>query len=143
MSLYNAMRGVNPATFFMLPMLGKHSDEYPRFRDCFVDGETDPDNPVIKVYTRTGGGNRGEYQQENAEMQTSPHYIGDEDDEGDGTYAYWNFEVPGEWRNDFDSMIGGNYDHVSVAYVNQMIKVFPKLEDKFREIFKDNLTVSS
>ncbi len=34
MSLYNMINGVNPATFFILPMLGKHPDEYPRFRDC-------------------------------------------------------------------------------------------------------------
>jgi hypothetical protein len=37
MSLYNMMNGANPATFFILPMLGeKHPEQYPRFRDCFV-----------------------------------------------------------------------------------------------------------
>ena len=37
MSLYNMLHGVNPSTFFILPMLGeKHPDEYPRFRDCFI-----------------------------------------------------------------------------------------------------------
>lgn len=30
------INGVNQATFYILPMLGKHPDEYPRFRDCFT-----------------------------------------------------------------------------------------------------------
>jgi len=77
------IEGVNPAAFFILPMLGKHADDYPRFRDCFVqkrkfklnkDGlplmsidedspkwfdnefKSDPE-PVICVFTRMGGGN--------------------------------------------------------------------------------------
>lgn len=37
MSLYNMLNGVNPCTFLILPMLGKHPDEYPRFRDCFIE----------------------------------------------------------------------------------------------------------
>ena len=36
------MNGVNPATFFILPMLGKHPDEFPRFRDCWA-GRTSTD----------------------------------------------------------------------------------------------------
>jgi hypothetical protein len=30
MSLYNMVHGTTQATFFVLPMLGKHPDEYPR-----------------------------------------------------------------------------------------------------------------
>lgn len=40
MSLYNMVNGMNQATFFVLPMLGRHPDEYPRFRDCFA-GKTE------------------------------------------------------------------------------------------------------
>lgn len=76
MSMYNIFHGANPATFFILPMLGKHPDEYPRFRDCFVerrkftideesglpmmdvkDGGGEAEQ-VICVFTRMGGGNR-------------------------------------------------------------------------------------
>jgi len=82
MSLYNLIEGVNPAAFLILPMLGKHADDYPRFRDCFVqkrkfvlskeglpymtmdeenpkwfENEREPE-PVICVLTRMGGGNR-------------------------------------------------------------------------------------
>lgn len=49
------LHGVNPATFLILPMLGKHPDEYPRFRDCFI---TEDDH--ILILTRVGGPNRDE-----------------------------------------------------------------------------------
>ena len=48
------INGVNPATFLFLPMLGKHPDEYPRFRDCFIS----EDETQKIVFTRVGGGNR-------------------------------------------------------------------------------------
>lgn len=54
MSLYNMINGVNLSAFIFLPMLGKHPNEYPRFRDCFL-GE---DENSIVVFTRVGGGNR-------------------------------------------------------------------------------------
>ena len=67
------INGVQPATFFLLPMLGKHPDEYPRFRDCFVgkqhtDGEKDQfgipkqkhgNEELISVYTRVDRENVG------------------------------------------------------------------------------------
>lgn len=42
------INGVNPATFYILPMLGNHPDWYPRFRDCWVE------NGQIAVLTRVG-----------------------------------------------------------------------------------------
>ena len=45
MSLYNMINGVQPAAFFVLPMLGKHPDEYPRFRDCFI-GKVNSDEEI-------------------------------------------------------------------------------------------------
>lgn len=50
--LYNVIFGYNPACIVILPMLGRKEDEYPRFRDCFVeDGK-------IAIYTRVGGNSR-------------------------------------------------------------------------------------
>jgi len=47
------MNGVNPCVFFILPMLGKHPEEYPRFRDCFVVDEEHPEyDNCIHIYTR-------------------------------------------------------------------------------------------
>lgn len=129
MSLYNLINGVNPATFFFLPMLGKHPDEYPRFRDCFV-GEDD--NSII-VYTRVGGNNRncgfGE-----EELYKHPNFVKTYDDDFDSTYGYYVFSIPDEWRDDFKALLSNT--KVSDAYLEQMCKVFPKLEDKFRSIFK-------
>ena len=73
MSLYNMINGVQLPTFFVFPLLGKHAEEYPRFRDCFFgkmqqdfdDLDTfgipklkHGDEDLISVYTLFGGGNR-------------------------------------------------------------------------------------
>lgn len=80
MSLYNMICGVNPAAFFILPMLGKHPDEYPRFRDCFVSD----DETSIEVLTRVGGGNRG-YGEE--ELMKHPNFLRTYDWDEDNTYG--------------------------------------------------------
>ena len=36
MSMYNMVKGFNPACVLILPMLSRKSEDYPRFRDCFV-----------------------------------------------------------------------------------------------------------
>ena len=123
------INGVNPATFFILPMLGeKHPDNYPRFRDCFVD------NNEIHVYTRVGGGNRncgfGE-----EELQQHPNYLRDFDDEYDSTYATYVFSIPDEFKNDFDLITSGKIKEISEAYKKRLYKVYPKLKDTFDKIF--------
>lgn len=127
MSLYNMMFGVNPATFIILPMLGRHPDEYPRFRDCFVN-----EDKQILVYTRVGGGNRncgfGE-----EELYKDPNFVKTYDDDFDSTYGYYVFNVPEEWKDDFDRLLKG--EKPSARYLDQMCKVYPKLEEKFRKQF--------
>jgi hypothetical protein len=153
MSLYNLINGANPATFFILPMLGKHPDEYPRFRDCFAgranNSDTEMDQfgiplkknnvteKVITIYTRTGGGNRESYLEQNNEMQNMPEYLEDYDDDFDSTFAYWIFKVPEKWIPDFDLVINGKLNDTSAEYKNTLKTVYPKLADKFDSIFKD------
>ena len=133
MSLYNMMNGVNQATFFILPMLGeKHPDEYPRFRDCFVDEQDG--QKVICVYTRVGGGNRGCGFGEN-ELYAHPNFLTTEDDDFDSTYASYYFSVPEEFKPDFDLILEGKLGDISSAYKKRLYNTFPKANDKLDTIF--------
>lgn len=129
MSLYNMLNGVNPATFFFLPFLGeKHPDQYPRFRDCSIEGDE------IHVYTRVGGGNRGcGFGEE--ELMEHPNYLRDFDDDYDSTYATYVFSVPDEWKPDFNLVVEGNISQASDEYKERIMKIYPKLKDKFEKLF--------
>lgn len=147
MSLYNVMNKVNPATFFILPMLAeKHAEDYPRFRDCFVqktgfkliDGMPvmqpqikDEKNEKIYVFTRTGGGNRSSFKEEIKEMQGHPNYITDYDDPFDNTYAMFEFSVPEEFKADYDRMVTEGPEKVSKTLQKRIRKVYPKLSETF------------
>lgn len=133
--MMNQMAGrpaVNPTTFYILPMLGKHPDEYPRFRDCYLDQGGDN----IQVLTRTGGGNRESYVEENEVITKMPTYVSDEDCDWDCTYAEWTFTVPEEWKEDFLVITHQKEGHVSEVYLKQVAKVYPKIADKLIEQLK-------
>lgn len=121
------MYGVNPAAFLVLPMLGRHASEYPRFRDCFLNEEKQ-----IVVLTRVGGNNRNCGYGEEV-LYKDPNFVKTYDDEFDSTYGYYVFNVPKEWKDDFDKLLNG--EKPSARYLDQMCKVYPKLEEKFRELF--------
>ena len=151
MSLYNMINGVNPATFFILPMLGeKHPDNYPRFRDCFIgelsnsnendhfgipQKELDTSKKVISVYTRVGGGNREYYAKEINELRSHPDYIKDYDDDFDSTFATFQFSIPKEFENDYDLIVDGRISEMSDAYKQRLYNTFPKLKEIYDEIF--------
>lgn len=134
MSFYNMINGANPATFFVLPMLGeKHPDEYPRFRDCFVN--TENGKPEIHLYTRVGGGNRNEgYGEE--ELYKHPNFLSTFDDDFDSTYATYTFSVPEQWQKDFDLITSGKIKEISSEYKDRLYKVFPKLKETFDKLFE-------
>lgn len=131
MSLYNLINGVNQSTFFILPMLGKHPDEYPRFRDCFVD----IDDKTINIYTRVGGGNRESHKDEIEELRKNQNYIRDYDDNFDNTFATFVFSIPEKWKIDFDKLINNKGNEISDEYKQELKRVFPKLAEKFDTIF--------
>ncbi len=120
------LNGVNPSTFLILPMLGKHPNEYPRFRDCFIE------EGQIVVLTRVGGNNRdcgfGEEQ-----LYSHPNFVKTYDDDFDNTYGYYVFNVPDEWKDDFNKIVNG--EKPSERYLEQMCKIFPKLEDDFKKLW--------
>ena len=144
MSMYNMINGNNPAVTILLPMLGKHYNEYPRFRDCWVNarewkladngmpyvGDKEDYNGEAKlyVYTRVGGGNRDDYEDEIEELRSMPTYIEDYDDAFDSTYATFVFGVPDEWKDDFYKLLEG--EQPSEAYVRHVASVLPELYEK-------------
>ena len=136
MSIYHMMHGIKPSTFFILPMLGKHPDEYPRFRDCFTADEEHPQfDDFIHIYTRVGGGNREDYQDEIDKMRAMPGYITDFDDSFDCTYATFVFAIPEQFVEDYPKIFSGRIQETSPEYQAILRKVYPKLESKFDEIF--------
>ena len=96
MSLYNLLFGKNPMTAVLLATIGLKENDIERFRDVFVDDESD--ELRIIVHTRTGGGNRDDYP--NEMLRLSPGFIRSEDDDGDCTYANDYFSVPAEFADD-------------------------------------------
>ena len=126
------INGFNPACVFIMPMLGRKQDEYPRFRDCFVTEEHN-----IAIYTRVGGGNRDcGYGEE--KLYEDENFLTTYDDEYDCTYGTYEFKVPDKWKEDFDKIMVGNFSEVSTEYINYLKEFYPKLAEQgiFDEIFK-------
>lgn len=147
MSLYNMMNGVQPETFIFLPMLGKHPDQYPRFRDCVIGRMVNSDKndqfgiPVkrkeftkgkreISVYTRVGGENRESYEKEIQELRNTPGYVTDYDDDFDTTFATFVFEVPKKWEKDYDTIRQEGLMAASEEYKREVERVYPRLRTK-------------
>ena len=120
MSLYNMLFGVNQYSHILLEILGLSMNDIPRFRDCFLEGDN------IVVHTRTGGGNRDYYENEetcrenyplyfvkeeeiptgpwNDDMRSNPFYLHDEDGDYDSTYANFYFRFPDEYAEDLKAL---------------------------------------
>lgn len=106
MSMYNMLFGVNEKSEFLLKCLGLTKNDIPRFRDCFIF------NNSICIYTRTGGGNREEYEDENNNLCCHPNYINDEDDEMDCTYANFFFSFPDDFKDDLKALSENDKSHI-------------------------------
>ena len=134
MSMYNMLNGFNPACVFIMPMLGRKQEEWPRFRECFL---TEDNN--IAIYTRVGGGNRNcGYNEE--KLYEDENFIRTYDDEYDTTYGTYEFRVPEKWKADFDTILSGDMSKVSDEYIAYLKEFFPLLNEKgfFDNIFKKN-----
>ena len=94
--LYNVIFGdgqeAQRASILVKTILNLDQQDVGRFRDCWleqVDGDL-----RIAIYTRNGGGNRPDYQQQIDTMRAHPEFLSDRDDEFDSTYATFYFHVP-------------------------------------------------
>lgn len=137
MSLYNMMNGFNPACVIILPMLGKKANEYPRFRDCFIEDGN------IAIYTRVGGGNRNCGYGEEA-LYEDPNFITTYDDEYDTTYATYLFKVPDKWKADFEKIEAGEFTEVSDDYYKLVSEFYPTLAEKgiIKKLFRSDDVVA-
>lgn len=135
-NIYNLMNGVNMATLVILPMLGRHPDEYPRFRDCFLHEDK------IYILTRMGGYNNG-FSEEimlndpnfiKAVNATQCELLKDTPLESDSTYKIYIFRIPDKWKSMYEHLKKTN--EFSNEYIDEIIRVYPKLKDKFEKLKK-------
>ena len=82
----------NPSSDDVLKAIGLSKEDIPRFRGAGVDGDK------ICIHTRTGGGNRESYEEENTLLTKNKYYLYDEDDDFDCTYANFWFKIPEEHK---------------------------------------------
>ena len=137
MSFYNLMNGVSPATFFMLPMIGMHPIEIPRFRNVFLRDEEHPEyDDNIQVYTRVGGNNRNSgYGEE--KLEKHPNFVATFDDNFDNTYGTYVFSVPEEWKGDYDKIVKAEFHNLSEGYKVRFGEIYLELKDDFLEFLKE------
>lgn len=75
---------------------GGELPDIPRYRDTYTMVEAG--EPRIVIYTRTGGGNREEYESENSQLAAHPLFVRDFDDDFDRTFAHFCYSVPEPWK---------------------------------------------
>lgn len=101
-SMYNALNGVDDNAARLLQMLNISSRSVPRFRDCYVkDG-------YICILTRTGGGNRDAYADENLTLCCHAKHFRNSDCAFDNTYAEFFFTVPLEHEDEVAQIVAAN-----------------------------------
>jgi hypothetical protein len=94
-SLYNTIFGINPTAPVLLLILGIRDPKIiPRFRDCFLN----VDGTEIIIHTRTGGGNRSEYEEQNKGLRQIAGFKSDDDDSFDSTYANFRYNIPEKYK---------------------------------------------
>lgn len=140
MSLYNIINGVKPCTFFIAPLVVGHPQEnVGRFRDCFLIDDDKPEyNNHIFIYTRMGGGNRKDYNEEIEKLQNNEFYVEDYDDDFDSTYATFVFKIPEKFINDMELYKAGELYKTSAEYQNIILNTFPIIKDKLSSAFHNN-----
>jgi hypothetical protein len=139
MSFYNLLHGYNPQTPFILALISIPPGDFPRFRDAFIGKLTNSatkdlfgiplkqtsDEPVVSVYTRSGGGNRPDYVTEIQKLQANPLYLEDYDDSFDSTYMTFVFRIPEDFLEDLKCLDAG-LDDFSERYIAEVSKFFPR-----------------
>lgn len=103
MSLYNMVHGYHPLVAPLLELLKfdtpEKRAEIPRFRDCYLFQNE------IRLLTRTSGGNRSDYEEENEALRQREGFLRDWDDGFDNTFAWWAYKWPEGWDEQLQMML--------------------------------------
>ena len=94
MSLYNQLFGENKDAGALLAMIGLSRTDFQRYRDAWLN----KDGNIITVFTRLGGDNRKTYQHVISSLRNNKWFKIDFDDDFDNTYAYFQFNIPNEYK---------------------------------------------
>ena len=122
MSLYNMMHGMHPFAAALVTCLGfEKFGDVPRFRDCFIFQDE------IRILTRTGGGNREEYAEQNRELTERDGYIRDWDDPFDSTFAWWAFAWPETHRDALQAALEATEKHAPHLFPESLKESFDNL----------------
>lgn len=100
MSFYRALFGGNSNEDFVNTILGEMGvDEPGRYRDAWIEYDEDEKEPIFVLLSRTGGGNREEYEDINEIIGSHSACISDIDSEFDSTYNEFRFKVPDKYKD--------------------------------------------
>ena len=117
MSLYNLLHGMNATAVMLLsPFAPTRIDNFPRFRNVFLEDEDAPNPADFYVYTRMGGGSRDCYAETcyadledcgcgacyALELESSQYCVDRYDDGFDCAYCTFSFHVSNEDQADFE-----------------------------------------
>jgi len=129
MSLYNMVHGVNPLAPSLLHMLEIDVSKVDRLRDCYL-ARGEGESIEIHIYTRTGGGNRADYQRSNAYLTSLPQYLGDSDVSHDSTYAIFRFRIPTEYVDKINSLVKEVPQAIAKSPAERFEELLQSLEKK-------------
>jgi hypothetical protein len=135
--MYNMLFGTNDKASVLLACIGVSPNSIPRFRDCYIE------NGKIVIYTRTGGGNREFYESQescrdnypeyfdgkedpsgpwNSDLRKSQHFLYDQDDDYDCTYAYFFYKFPEEYQKELQHLEANAPDMAPSEKWNHLLK---------------------
>lgn len=126
MDLRSTLNGYNPVAVLILPMLGRRTNEYPRYRDCYVT-----EDERIAVVTQCGGKFREKGFGEE-ELYEDPNFVRTYDVEENTSYGIYEFDPPAEWSGDFYHIMQNEMPEVSDEYIAVVKEFYPRLAESGR-----------
>ena len=126
MNAVEILNGYNPVAVLILPMLGRRTHEYPRYRDCFIT-----EDERIAVVTQCGGKYRDSGYGEK-DLYEDRNFVRTYDAEGNPTIGIFEFDPPEEWSSDFYHILQNEMLDVSDEYIEVVKDFYPRLTESGR-----------